>query len=62
MSYYPNSTEARKGAFGEQIVKKILERDGWHVQKPDGTTLEFFTVKGCDKIFVHGAQLVVACG
>lgn len=38
MSYDPNSSEARKGALGEQIVKKILERDGWHVQKPDGVS------------------------
>lgn len=38
MSYNPNSSEARKGALGEQIVKKFLERDGWHVQKPDGVS------------------------
>lgn len=38
MSYDPNSSEARKGALGEQIVKKILERDGWHVQKPGGVS------------------------
>ena len=38
-------------------ARKISE-----LQTPDGKTLEFFTVKGCDKIFVHGAQLAVACG
>ena len=32
------------------------------LQTPDDNTLEFVTVKGCDKIFVHGAQLAVACG
>ena len=46
MSYDPNSTEARKGAFGEQIVKKILERDGRHVQKPDGVS-EDTAIRGC---------------
>ena len=43
MSYDPNSSEARKGALGEQIVKKILERDGWHVQKPDGVSEDMAT-------------------
>ena len=38
MSYDPNSSEAHKGAFGEQIVKKILEHTGWQVQKPDGVS------------------------
>ena len=37
MIYNPNSLEAKKGALGEAIVKKILERFGWIVEKPADT-------------------------
>ncbi len=40
-----------------KIAQKISE-----VQTPNDSTIEFFTVEGCEKIFVHGAQLAVACG
>lgn len=36
MSYDANSPQARKGALGEQIVKRLFERQGFDVQKPDG--------------------------
>lgn len=39
----------------DNLAKKIGE-----LQTPNGTTLEFFAVEDCDKIFVHGAQLAVA--
>lgn len=38
MSYDANSPQARKGALGEQIVKKLLERQGYDVEKPDGVS------------------------
>lgn len=41
----------------DNLAKKIGE-----LQTPNGTTLEFFAVEDCDKIFVHGVQLVVATG
>ena len=40
-----------------KVAQKFFE-----VQTPAGSTLEFFTVDDCEKIFVHGAQLAVACG
>lgn len=36
MSYDPNSPQARKGALGEQIVKRLLEKFGCTVERPDG--------------------------
>ncbi len=38
MSYDAQSPQARKGALGEQIVKKLLERQGCFVEKPDGVS------------------------
>lgn len=35
MSYDPDSTEAKKGALGEEIVKKYLEDLGAIVTRPD---------------------------
>lgn len=34
MGYDPNSVKARKGAYGEKIVKKTLENLGYTVRKP----------------------------
>ena len=36
MSYDPTTPGARKGKLGEQIVKKLIERFGCTVEKPDG--------------------------
>ena len=38
MGYDANSPQARKGALGEQIVKRLLERLGYEVEKPDGVS------------------------
>ena len=42
-------------------LKNFADKIGERVT-PDGTLVEFFTVKGVDKIFVHGARLAVAAG
>lgn len=40
-----------------KVAQKFSE-----AQTPNDSTIEFFTLEGCEKIFVHGAQLAVACG
>lgn len=55
MSYDSNSAQARKGALGEQIVKKILERDGWFVQKTDGVSAD--TPTNIDWLCTRGDEI-----
>lgn len=42
-------------------VDKFAHKIG-ELQTLNGTTLDFFAVEDCDKIFVHGVQLAVAAG